>query len=67
MSCEPTVAGMCTKSEEVSKSQGSSESSFSTKVKVEQRQKLEKKLWQFQVSNIRKREVTFLKSSKEKF
>ena len=33
MSCEPTLAGMCTKSEEVSKSQGSSESSFSTKVK----------------------------------
>ena len=33
MSYEPTLAGMWTKSEEVSKSQGSSESSFSTKVK----------------------------------
>ena len=33
MRCEPTLAGMCTKSEEVSKSQDYSESSFSTKVK----------------------------------
>ena len=33
MSCEPTLAGMSTKSEEVSKSQGCCESSFSTKVK----------------------------------
>ena len=33
MSCEPTLAGIRTKSEEVSKSQGSIESSFSTKVK----------------------------------
>ena len=33
MSFEPTLAGVRTKCEEVSKSQGSSESSFSTKVK----------------------------------
>ena len=33
MSCEPTLAGMSTKSEEVAKSQGCSESSFSTQVK----------------------------------
>ena len=32
MSCEPTLAGVGTKSEEVLKSQGSNESSLSTKV-----------------------------------
>ena len=44
MSCEPTLAGMWTKSEEVSKSQGSSESSFSTKVKRRAEAKLKKTL-----------------------
>ena len=43
MSCEPTVAGMRTKSEEVSKSQGSSESSFSIKVKSRAEAKVQKK------------------------
>ena len=44
MSCEPTLAGMWTKNEEVSKSQGSSESSFSTKVKSRAEARVEKTL-----------------------
>ena len=62
MSWEPTLAGMWTKSEEVLKSQGWSESSFSTKVKSRAEARVEKKLWLFQVSNIWKLEVTFFAS-----
>ena len=54
MSCEPTLAGMGTKSEEVSKSQGSSESSFSTKVKSRAEAKVQerKELWQLQIFEV---------------
>ena len=47
MSCEPTLAGMGSKSEEVLKSQGCSDSSFSTKVKSRAEARVEKNFGYF--------------------
>ena len=52
MSCEPTLPGMLTKSEEVSKSQGSSESSFSTKVKSRAEAKIERNFGYFKFQTL---------------
>ena len=67
MSCEPTLAGMWTKSEEVSKSHGSSESSFSTKVKRRAEAKVEENFGNFKFQTLENEKWKFVRVTKEKF
>ena len=59
MSCEPTLAGMLTKSEEVLKSQGSSESSFSTKAKSRAEAAVEKNFGNFKFQTLENEKLQF--------